>query len=115
MAPFNLRSSSIRSLDLRGVDAEGHKHCYTEQQCAAFIRSPLAMQCQYLTIHVDKRTNVLDLIDKMKHLKTLNVSCREKIQNKEQTIKWLHSHSSTTMIHLAKESKHSDDLRLAIR
>ena len=114
MAPFSIHSSSVRYLDLRGYTQNGDNHYYNDQQCSSLIRSPLANQCQYLVIEVEKRTNIIDLVNKMNSLRTLNIRCRDRKRNDYQIIKWLQQRLPSTCS-IAKDSKHSEDIRLWIR
>jgi hypothetical protein len=81
MPPFTLRSSSVRYLDLRRINHFGDHQYYNENQCLSLIRSSLGIQCEFLLIEVEKRTNIIDLVNKTKHLRTLNVRCRDRKSN----------------------------------
>jgi len=114
MPPYSNRSSSVRYLDLRGLTHSGDNQYYNEQQCSSLIHSPLGIQCQFLLIEVDKRTNIVELVNKMQHLQTLNVRCRDRKNNGDEIIKWLRPRlpSSCTF---ANDSKFPNDIRLWIR
>ncbi|UJR24773.1 hypothetical protein I4U23_006147 [Adineta vaga] len=114
MAPFDNRSSSVRYLDLQGWSHSGDHQFYTEQQCSTLIQSSLGKQCEHLLIEVDKRTNIIDLINKMKQLKTLNVRCRDRKTNNDELIKWLQPRLPSTCT-FAKDTKSSKDICLWIR
>ncbi|CAF4225929.1 unnamed protein product [Didymodactylos carnosus] len=72
MPPFEYSNKSVRRLHLQDVD-----RCYDSQQCAKLSRSPLGIQCEVLSITVDNRKNVIDLINTMTNLRALNVVCRD--------------------------------------
>ena len=114
MPPFFLRSSSVRLLDLRGFNQSGDCQYYNGHQCSSLIRSPLGNQCQFLLIEVENRTNIIDLVNKMNNLRTLNVRCRDRKSNDDELIKWLQTRLSSTCS-FAKDSKSPNDLRLWIR
>jgi hypothetical protein len=114
MPPYSNQSSSVRYLDLRGLTHSDDNQYYNDQQCSSLIRSPLGNQCEFLLIEVDKRTNIIDLVNKMKHLRTLNVRCRDRQNNGDELIKWLQHHLPSTCT-FAKDSRFSNDIRLWIR
>lgn len=114
MPPYSNRSSSIRYIDLRGIDQFGQSQYYNDQQCLSLIRSPLGSQCQHIVIEVEKRTNIIDLVTKMNNLRTLNVRCRDRKKNDDDLIKWLQARLPSTCS-FAKDSKFSNDIRMWIR
>ena len=89
-APFTVRSQSVRQLDLRGSTSSGQsKHFYSNDQCVQLLKCPLASQCEFLQIRVEKRTNVLELVKKMPRLRTGNFQCREQKTGEANLSKWL--------------------------
>lgn len=114
MPPFSLRSCSIRSLDFQGTDHSGSRQYYNENDCSSLVRSSLGSQCQYLRIEVEKRKCIVDLVSRMKHLRTLNVRCRDRKSNDDDTIKWLQRCLPSTCT-FARDSRHPQDIRLWIR
>jgi hypothetical protein len=114
MPPFSILSCSVRYLDLRGYNHCNLRQYYNDQECSSLIRSPLGIQCEFLLIEVEKQTNIIDLVNKMKYLRTLNVRCRDKTINKYNLIKYL-QHRLPTTCTIAKESKSDEDIRLWIR
>ncbi|CAF3929128.1 unnamed protein product [Rotaria magnacalcarata] len=113
MPPFSSRSSSVRYLDLRGINQSGQSHYYNDQHCLSLIRSPLGSQCEFLRIEVEKRTNIIDLVNRMNHLRTLNVLCRDRKRN-DDLVKWLQARLPSTCS-FAKDSTSPNDIRLWIR
>ena len=115
MAPFSIRSPSVHHLDLRGINNSDNRHYYNDQQCSTLIRSPLGIQCQILLIEVEKRSHIIDLVNKMINLRALNIRCRDRDKmNDDGLIKWLQSRLPSTCT-IAKDSRSSDDIRLWIR
>ncbi|CAF1116807.1 unnamed protein product [Adineta ricciae] len=114
MAPYGNQSSSVRYLDLQGWNHFSDYQFYNEQQCSALIQSPLGKQCEHLLIEVDKRANILDLVKKMKQLKTLNVRCRDRKSNSDELMKWLQFRLPSTCT-FAKDIRSSKDICLWIR
>jgi hypothetical protein len=74
---WKIRSTSVRRLDLvpwKKID----KHSYfNAATCFALISSPLGRQCEVLSIQVDDRTNIIDLIKRMSNLRALTVSYKD--------------------------------------
>lgn len=114
MPPFDLCSLSIRYLDLRAKGTFSIPQYYNENDCSALARSSLGYLCEYLLIDVEKRKNIVDLVNKMKHLRTLNVRCRERKSNDDDTIKWL-QHSLPPTCSFARDSRYPEDIRVWIR
>ncbi len=73
MPPFALRSSFVRYLNIRGINHFGAPQYYNENQCLSLIRSSLDIQCEFLLIAVEKRTNITDIVNKMKHLRRYSI------------------------------------------
>ena len=114
MPQFSLRNSSVRYLDLQGTNHSNEAQYYNEQQCTSLIRSSIEMQCQYLLIQVEKRSSIIDLVNKMTHLRALNVRCRDSGKNDGELKKWLQPRLPSTCS-FAKDSKTTNDIRLWIR
>ncbi len=114
MPPFSILSCSVRYLDLRGYNHCNLRQYYNDQECSSLIRSPLGIQCEFLLIEVEKQTNIIDLVNKMNHLRALNVRCRDRKKNDDEIIKWL-QHRLPSTCSFAKDSKFQNDIRLWIR
>ena len=71
--PLNLTSNSIRRLDMQSHHYLKRDRCFNRAQCAAFLRSPLAQQCEVLQIVVNDRSIIDDLINRMASLQALKV------------------------------------------
>jgi len=72
MPPFEYSKKSVRRLNLQDVD-----RVYNSQQCATLSRSSLGMQCEVLSITVENRTTIIDLLNTMPNLRALNVLSRD--------------------------------------
>jgi len=62
--PLSITSYSIRSFHFQDACCSPNKTkvCFNSQQFSAFLRSPLAIQCEILYIIVEKQTDILHLI-----------------------------------------------------
>ncbi len=72
MPPFEYSNKSVRRLNLQDVD-----RVYNSQQCVTLSRSSLGMQCEVLSITVENRTTIIDLLNTMPNLRALNVLSRD--------------------------------------
>jgi len=61
---------SVRELNLFGRD-----YCFNEEECILFSRSPLGVQCEVLSIEVNNRETIIQLIKHMMKLRALNIRC----------------------------------------
>jgi hypothetical protein len=99
MNSFNVNSKSIHQLKF--VQNFGYRLRYfNTEECAVLARSSLASQCQVLTIDVESRTNMLELIQTMPNLRVLSVQCNyeqnhqhESSEKNGDLIKWLEDRS----------------------
>ncbi|UJR32775.1 hypothetical protein I4U23_020235 [Adineta vaga] len=109
---FNIDHSTIRELNLQGPDI-----VYNQEQCDKLAYSSLGQQCQILFITVAKRTNIIDLVNNMKHLRSLIVRCIEEnsIQtDDENLIEWLRQQLPITCS-ISKSKEVHNNIRLWIR
>ena len=97
---FRLTSISVRRLDLL-VAQVNHGNFFNKQDCINLISSPLGQQCEVLLIEIDHQTNILDLINKMPHLRILIFRCKGITMNywkpssiSTNVIRWLRKHLS---------------------
>jgi hypothetical protein len=72
MPPFEYSNKSVRRLNLQDVD-----RVYNSQQCDTLSRSSLGIQCEVLSITVENRTTIIDLLNTMPNLRALNVLSRD--------------------------------------
>jgi hypothetical protein len=99
--PLYITNNSIRRLDLQSYHYQKRDLCFNSEQCATFIHSPLAKQCEVLQIVVDNRSSIDDLINRMPNLQALKVVLqlgqRENyLPSTEESIKWMTSGYSRT-------------------
>ncbi|CAF1267366.1 unnamed protein product [Rotaria magnacalcarata] len=66
---INVRSKSIRRLVLKGY--------FENIRCKAFVRSQLGGLCEVLVINLTDRTTILELINTMANLRSLNCKCAD--------------------------------------
>ncbi|UJR19864.1 hypothetical protein I4U23_022997 [Adineta vaga] len=101
--PYQYSNKSIRQLHLQDVERS-----YDNEQCASLIHSPLANQCEVLSISITNRMNLLDLIQKMTNLRALNVICQDDTweinkdnltsSSTDELIQWLIEHLPSTCV-----------------
>jgi hypothetical protein len=68
-----LYSASVRQLDLIRFTFNDQIYHFDEKEILQLSRSPLGIQCEFLSITVKKRNNILDLINNMKNLRSLYI------------------------------------------
>ncbi|CAF1455079.1 unnamed protein product, partial [Adineta steineri] len=73
---WNIRSTSIRRLDLMQWDTENHLYC-NAATCFTLIDSLWRHQCEVLSIDIENRSIVIDLISRMSNLRSLTVRCND--------------------------------------
>jgi hypothetical protein len=93
---FQLKCSIIRQLNLFECN-----HYFTKQQCLALINSSFTHQCEILRIKIKKRSDILQLINKIKSLRTIIFHCED-----NQLIDWLSQHLPSTYL-ISEDSKNS--------
>ncbi|CAF0792756.1 unnamed protein product, partial [Adineta ricciae] len=71
---------------------------FNNEECAALAYSPLGQQCEVLSIKIENRSNILDLLKTMTRLRSLVVLCkddtwadRDATVSKDELIDWLRS------------------------
>lgn len=67
---FQLTSSSIRRLDLNFAFIK-HGLMWNHENCLNLIQSPLGHQCEVLILQLDSQNDILELIEKIPHLRVL--------------------------------------------
>ena len=68
---FKLTSSSVRRLDLMKAQ-KNDGNFFNDDDYINLINSPLGQQCEVLLINIEHRRNILDLIEKIPHLRVLS-------------------------------------------
>jgi hypothetical protein len=114
---LHINSKSIRRLDFQSYHYLKRDRCFNNEQCAAFIRSPLAKQCEVLQIVIDNRSNIDYLINEMDNLEALKVvfqsgQCNDYIPTMEEHITWMSSGYSRTF---TENLRGTETIRLWIR
>ena len=76
---------------------------FNNEECAALAYSPLGQQCEVLSIKIENRSNILDLLKTMTRLRSLVVLCkddtwadRDATVSKDELIDWLRSNLAVT-------------------
>ncbi|CAF1597122.1 unnamed protein product [Adineta ricciae] len=77
--PLHLFSHSIRSLQFQNACCSINKTTtyFTTNKCYDLIHSPLGIHCEFLSLNVQKRTSILDLVHGLPNLRTLKVFCED--------------------------------------
>jgi hypothetical protein len=111
--PIGFTSASVRHLILRTIT-------YDDEQCMQLSHSPLGRQCETLSISVEYRRNIIELINNMPQLQALVVRCKEEDgstkenNNTNEFAEWLRKQlPSTCTINEIRYSIH--DVRIWIR
>ncbi|CAF4229324.1 unnamed protein product, partial [Rotaria sordida] len=95
--PYQYTSTSIHRLNLRGVDQYRLQHCYNSEQCMELSRSPLAIQCRVLIIKVEQLKCIVELINFMNNLRTLDVMYEhDTYSNRYDLVELLRKHLPST-------------------
>jgi hypothetical protein len=97
--PFNITSTSVRRLNLRGRDEFYNAHCFDRHQCITLSQSPLGIQCQVLHIEVKSPLGIVERVYKMINLRTLRVRyMKDSRSHKPDVLKWLQSRVPTASV-----------------
>ncbi|CAF3456890.1 unnamed protein product [Rotaria sp. Silwood1] len=110
--PFDIKHSSIRQLDLQGLNI-----VYNQQQCLELSRSFIGQQCEVLFITVKQRTDIIDLINNMKNLRALIVQCTKTMsmqKENENLLEWLQQNLPMTCS-ISNSIEVNNNIRLWIR
>ncbi|CAF0829008.1 unnamed protein product [Adineta steineri] len=98
---FQLTSKTIRRVELGGMFSWCNE--FTKDECIAFANSDLGHQCEVLSIEIENRNSVINLIEGMSNLRLLNFRSRDdrwdyrKIPSTEnELIHWVQNHFSFT-------------------
>jgi hypothetical protein len=112
MSLLEVRNASIRRLDLRGYD-----RYFDDTKCLALSRPALGIQCEILFIRIENRRLLIDLINNMINLRTLNVQCKDDKMNEtneDELILWIKDHLPSTCI-ISRDTVFHLDIRIWIR
>ncbi|CAF4246782.1 unnamed protein product, partial [Rotaria sordida] len=99
--PLHIISNSIRRLDLQSGHCLKRDRCFNSEQCAAFLRSSWAKQCEILEIVVNDQSMIDDLVNDITNLKALKVMLQpgrwdDHFPSREEMIRWMASQYSRT-------------------
>ena len=110
---FRLTSQSIRRIDLIGKQF-GWRNQFSREACTAFISSPLGCQCEVLSIEVENRISIIELIQRMSNLRLLNIRCKDdrwdhrKILSTEyELVHWIQNQFPSTYLIMRDPEKSS--------
>ncbi|CAF4823023.1 unnamed protein product [Rotaria sp. Silwood1] len=117
--PLNLMSHSIRSLKFENTSCSIDKtgiSFFNDYKCFVLINSPIGIQCEFLSLIVEKRTNIIDLVNGLPNLRTLKVRSKDD-QWKNQPINdelilWLRTRLSCL---INRDTRFTKFIRLWIR
>jgi hypothetical protein len=72
MSLFKYRNASVRKLHLYDYD-----HCFNEEECFIFSRSPLGAQCEVLSIQLNNPKTIIYLVNNMINLRALFIDWKD--------------------------------------
>ena len=93
-----------------------NRSIFNREDCLAFAKSSLGTQCEVLLISVKYRTSVLDLIEKMHHLRLLIIECEDDQESlymytffstRNELNQWLQEHLPSTYTITIDSTRHS--------
>jgi hypothetical protein len=109
---FQLTSKSIRRLNLGGMFDWSNE--FTKEECIAFSNCILGRQCEVLSIEIEDRKSIIDLIERISNLRLLNVRCRDdrwdyrKIPSSEyELVHWIQNRFPSTFTIIRNREKSS--------
>ena len=72
---------SVCKLDLRITEYNNRSWFFNSEEYSVLIRSPLGMQCEQLSINLEKRADIVHLIDSMIDLRQLTAGLQNNIED----------------------------------
>ncbi|CAF1241747.1 unnamed protein product [Rotaria sordida] len=84
MSSFQYINASVHQLDLRNCN-----HYFTADECITLSRSPLAVQCEVLSILVDNRESIIYLVKNMINLRSLSLNAKFEEKKSSGFFTWL--------------------------
>jgi hypothetical protein len=109
--------SELRSISIRRLDLRGYTEYFNDKQCTILSRSLLGIQCEILFINIKNRNILIDLINNMIHLRTLIIRCEDdkfdEIKQDEFII-WLKDHLPAMYV-ISRDLVFRYDIRIWIR
>lgn len=91
---FQIQSKSIERIDLIG-NSTYHIRYFNTNECEMILNSSLGQRCKTLLINVENREDIIKFIDKMFHLRSLIVRCKDEMNN-EELHQWIENHIPST-------------------
>jgi hypothetical protein len=122
VSPIENTRVLVYRLNLQNYANGSHLRYFNNQQCSILSRSPLGVQCETLLINVEKRTNIVDLVNTMMNLRALIVQCEDdrwnyknsSLSKQDELIQWLRHRLPFTCT-ITRDSYITNNIRLWIR
>ena len=112
MLPFEYINVPIRRLDLRG-----YSQYFNDKQCTTLSCSLLGTQCEILFIKIKSHRMLLDFLNNMINLRTLNVQCEDDSFDgikEDELVVWLKKQLPSSCM-ISRDPVFSTDIRIWIR
>ena len=117
---YKLKSKSIRRIELISVSTTDYGYLNTVE-CSTLSNSSLGQQCEFLKLGVKNRSDILQIVKTMFHLRSLTVQCEDDItgccrsilSTHGDLIKWL-QHRLPSIYSITRDENHTDTIRLWI-
>ncbi|CAF0916631.1 unnamed protein product [Adineta steineri] len=120
MPPYKYSNKSFRQLHLPNIN-----QWYNTAQCTRLSCSSIGSQCEVLSITVENRRNILDLIHIMPNLRALHVICRDdtwmmnnnnsSLLPTDELIDWLRMHLPPTCAIVRHDESVMDRQRISFK
>ncbi len=81
MSLFKYTNAAVRRINLDECN-----HVFNEEECIALTRSSLGAQCEILSIWVNIRKSIVDLVNNISNLRALTVKCSDNEYRKESVL-----------------------------
>ncbi|CAF1089032.1 unnamed protein product [Adineta steineri] len=107
----------IKHLSIRRLGLQGPHMIYNQEQCLELCHSFMGQQCEVLSINVQQRTDIINLINNMKNLRALSVKCSRMTLTEEENqdlIQWLQQNLRTTCS-ISNSTDCNNNIRIWIR
>ncbi|CAF4352782.1 unnamed protein product [Adineta steineri] len=90
---------------------------YNQEKCLELCHSFMGQQCEVLSINVQQRTDIINLINNMKNLRALIVKCSKMTLTEKENqdlIQWLQQNLPTTCS-ISNSTDCNNNIRIWIR
>lgn len=120
---MEITSTSVRRLDLQDYTFDNQVYGFNDEQCIQLTHSPLAIQCQTLSIRVINRRNIIYLLNNMSNLQALTVQSQDDKRTEEnnltspindELLQWLRQQLPSTFT-IIRDTLIIENIRLWIR